>query len=640
MIVSTPGVYINEINTLPQSIAGVSTAVPAFIGFTELDPMEPVRITNLQEFEASFGGKYQPKFKVSLGNNNEVTGVIPDRRFFLYDSLELYFKNGGGPCYVLSSGKFEDFGTFISNNDIADALSIQLTSLDVLTEVTVISIPDLSMEFKDSSGNPDNLSDQFGDAFLDTINKCGTLKDKFAIFDFPSRAMESDDLRDEIPISENRMYGAMYYPWLKRSKSYSLRMDDVTIQPIPSPSDHKINYDNIKSDYDYMVSNFGSNMSVGSMKDIFNAFEENIPSGNGATAKEKFSESIMYIINLIIGLDTFSPSDLSVELFREGLKSNNSLKAQIKNLFRFKGVAHTENLIFAESNPVWTGLNDVTPVPSVDWYNIDSLNDNYSTFTQVQTNFTIPSFDVTSPLNAYGDLPSIIDLNIIFRAVESLFEAIEYRLIQMEKALFAQDPIYSNIQKAVENYMQAVPSQGAIAGIYCKTDRERGVWKSPANVAVMGITKPLVEVSNAEQNDLNIHESGKSINVIRTFTGKGSIVWGARTLAGNSNEWRYISVRRFFNFAETSIKRSLADFVFEPNNARTHVKIKAMVMSFLVSQWQAGALVGTTMKEAFFVHVEESTTTDGTVDVQVGLAVVRPAEFIILTFSHKTNNQN
>ena len=190
--------------------------------------------------------------------------------------------------------------------------------------------------------------------------------------------------------------------------------------------------------------------------------------------------------------------------------------------------------------------------------------------------------------------------------------------------------------------MMQIPSQGAIAGIYCQNDRDRGVWKSPANVAVQGIKNPMIEVSNREQDQLNVDpSSGKSINVIRTFTGRGSLVWGARTLEGNSNEWKYISVRRFFNYAEESIKKSMNNFVFEPNNARTWVKIKAMITSFLVDQWRAGALTGNTMDEAFFVRVGKDTTSEteilkGKINVQIGMAATRPAEFIILEFSHFT----
>jgi Phage tail sheath protein FI len=136
--------------------------------------------------------------------------------------------------------------------------------------------------------------------------------------------------------------------------------------------------------------------------------------------------------------------------------------------------------------------------------------------------------------------------------------------------------------------------------------------------------------------------AGKSINVIRSFTGRGpAIVWGARTLAGNDNEWRYISVRRFFNMVEESTKNATEQFVFEPNDINTWVRVKSMISNYLTQQWKAGALQGASTKEAFFVHVglDETMTyqdiLEGRMIVEIGMAVVRPAEFIILRFMHK-----
>ena len=144
------------------------------------------------------------------------------------------------------------------------------------------------------------------------------------------------------------------------------------------------------------------------------------------------------------------------------------------------------------------------------------------------------------------------------------------------------------------------------------------------------------------QDDLNVDTvAGKSINAIRAFTGKGTLVWGARTLAGNDNEWRYVSVRRFFNMVEESVKKATGQFVFEPNDANTWVKVRAMIENFLILQWRAGALAGAKPDDAFYVRVGlgQTMTADdilnGFMNVEIGLAVVRPAEFIILKFSHK-----
>ena len=151
-----------------------------------------------------------------------------------------------------------------------------------------------------------------------------------------------------------------------------------------------------------------------------------------------------------------------------------------------------------------------------------------------------------------------------------------------------------------------------------------------------------LRIDSERQGDLNVDATGgKSINVIRAFTGKGTLVWGARTLAGNDNEWRYVNVRRFFNMVEESVKKSTYWAVFESNDANTWVKVRGMIENYLTQKWREGALAGATTKDAFFVRCGLGTTMnavdilEGRMNVEIGMAVVRPAEFIILKFSHK-----
>jgi phage tail sheath protein FI len=168
------------------------------------------------------------------------------------------------------------------------------------------------------------------------------------------------------------------------------------------------------------------------------------------------------------------------------------------------------------------------------------------------------------------------------------------------------------------------------------------VWKAPANISLADVIAPVVAIDSAFQEGLNVDpDTGKSINAIRAFAGKGTLVWGARTLAGNDNEWRYISVRRFFNMVEESVKKSTYWAVFEPNDANTWVKVRGMIESYLTDKWRDGALAGATPKDAFFVKCGLGVTMnaqdilEGRLNVEIGMAVVRPAEFIILKFSHK-----
>ncbi|MEC5174006.1 phage tail sheath family protein [Chryseobacterium nepalense] len=202
--------------------------------------------------------------------------------------------------------------------------------------------------------------------------------------------------------------------------------------------------------------------------------------------------------------------------------------------------------------------------------------------------------------------------------------------------------LYNLAKNAMESHRVVLAPSSAMAGVYAKVDSTSGVFKAPANVGLNYVVAPIQKISHEDQEGLNVDPtSGKSINAIRTFTGKGPMVWGARTLDGNSNEWRYISVRRFFNMVEESVKKSTERFVFEANTANTWIRVQTMIENFLNQQWQDGALAGSKPEEAYYVSVGLNKTMsaqdilEGRMNIEIGMAAVRPAEFIVLRFSHK-----
>jgi hypothetical protein len=204
---------------------------------------------------------------------------------------------------------------------------------------------------------------------------------------------------------------------------------------------------------------------------------------------------------------------------------------------------------------------------------------------------------------------------------------------------------YNDVKSAIDGVRVIMPPSSAMAGIYASVDRDSGVWKAPANYGLASVTAPVVKITQADQESLNIDATaGKSINAIRTFYGKGVLVWGGRTLAGNDNEWRYISVRRLFNYIEESVQKATAFIVFEPNSPMSWLKVKTMISVFLEGLWKQGALAGTSPEQAFFVNVGlDKTMTEeevlaGIMNIEIGIAAVRPAEFVILKFSHKLQN--
>ena len=205
----------------------------------------------------------------------------------------------------------------------------------------------------------------------------------------------------------------------------------------------------------------------------------------------------------------------------------------------------------------------------------------------------------------------------------------------------ASPAIYGAVRGELNRYSVNLPPSAAVAGVYATVDRTRGVWKAPANVSLASVRSVRVAIDQDLNDLMNVHATGKSINALRFFAGKGFLVWGARTLAGNDNEWRYVPVRRLFNMVEESTKNASEPFVFEPNDANTWAKVKAMIENFLTTLWRQGALAGAKPEDAFYVRVGLGVTMtaqdvlEGRMNVEIGMAAVRPAEFIVLRFSHK-----
>jgi phage tail sheath protein FI len=184
-----------------------------------------------------------------------------------------------------------------------------------------------------------------------------------------------------------------------------------------------------------------------------------------------------------------------------------------------------------------------------------------------------------------------------------------------------------------------VPPSGHMAGIYASNDATRGVFKAPANEAVLGATSLRWNLSKGDQEVLN----QKGVNLIRSLNG-AIRVWGARTVGGDDNgDYRYISTRRFFNFVRKSIEQGTQFVVFEPNSPALWKRIIRSVGDFLLGQWREGALFGETPKQAFYVKCDEETNPPdvreaGQVVTEIGIAIVKPAEFVIFRIQQTTGS--
>ena len=211
----------------------------------------------------------------------------------------------------------------------------------------------------------------------------------------------------------------------------------------------------------------------------------------------------------------------------------------------------------------------------------------------------------------------------------------------LQATLKTISPRLNGILADMADFLNVLPPSAGMAGIYAMVDSSINVAKAPANVSLGSVVAPAIQITSDDQEELNLPLNGKAVNAIRSFMGKGVLVWGARTLDGNSQDWRYISVRRTMTFLEQSIKFAAEAYVFEPNNATTWSTLKATVNNFLVNQWQSGLLAGQSPDDAFSVTIGLGSTMtpndilDGVLRMTIKVAITRPAEFIVITFEQQ-----
>lgn len=218
---------------------------------------------------------------------------------------------------------------------------------------------------------------------------------------------------------------------------------------------------------------------------------------------------------------------------------------------------------------------------------------------------------------------------------------------QYNNALINTSKTYHEIINHILADVNMLPPSGGMAGVITVTDNEAGVWQAPANKTIVGANTLPIKLNDSQQANLNVDAvTGKSVNAIRFFNGQGILVWGARTLDGNSNDWRYISVRRTVSFIQQSCKLAMEAYVFEPNTVNTWSAVKSSISNFLTSVWKEGGLQGATAADAFSVQCGLGTTMtgddilNGIMNVTIKVAVTHPAEFIIITLQQQMATGN
>jgi phage tail sheath protein FI len=509
----TPGVYIKEVNAFPNSVVEVATAVPAFIGYTQIHDNKgsslknkAARIASLSEYETFFGKGPLEVFDITENNDDNIENdfkiadagyvLAPanakkvNERFYMYNSMRLFFQNGGGACYVVSVGTYKkkkEDGTFEDEAIARKALEEGIDALLKEQEPTMVILPDaVALDQENCIG-----LQQY------SLKHCDKMQNRFAIIDIHNGYLDRDkDVeKDCVSIFRGSLgvnylkYSAAYYPWLNTSIVQKTDLDFKNFAKL----------DDLKK---LLVAEAGGDSATAEMQDILKQFND--------------------------------------DDYRKTLDANKQLSDD-----------------------------------------------------------------------------------------------------ELHKILFSVSPIYKKIIDAMTKRLNVLPPAAAMAGVYTMVDNARGVWKAPANVSLASVSTPTVNITHDDHEDLNVSTTGKSINAIRTFIGEGVLVWGARTLDGNSLDWRYINVRRTMIMLEESLRLATKAYVFEPNVSGTWINIKSMASNFLTGIWKRGGLAGASPEDAFSVHVglgETMTGEDileGYLKVTILVALVRPAEFIEITFKQQ-----
>lgn len=590
-----PGVYTQEISTLPPTVGVIPSAVPVFIGYTQKAEKKgdnlrgkPTRIKSMKEYEDLFGSAPLQHIDVTIDESTgqpEVKVTEPtDFKFKMYHSLLFYYANGGGPCYILSVGGYD---TDPAPDDIKNAIA----ALTKVQEVTILVFPDGT-----------SLDETAYKGVIEVaLQHCSKMKDRVTVIDLHD--VNGDDLtaiengfQTNMPNDiEYKKYGMAYYPYIKTIFSYNYAEADVVV----------------KSHIQAIPGDTGTISDLRAKATAYLAATAALPVAvakvDGLTADKKV---LTYLKTALDAYKTATPAATDADLV-----------VQLKKISKDSG------------NPLPTDVGKDVDKPGAAPQTI--LN---TALTTLQTALDTANTAVTT---AQGTLTTT--LAALKAAVKGIGNGVSIPLTNFSLDVIkdANNLIYGKIKDAISNLAVTLPPCGAIAGIYVRTDANAGVWKAPANVSVFGGIRPALDIDDDLHANLNAPSNGKAINAIRTYPGRGLLVYGARTLAGNDLEWRYVNVRRTFCFIEDSVAIAMQDFVFEPNNEQTWIKVRAMIKSFLNRLWKAGGLYGNTPADAYEVicSAPESMSDDdvlnGIMRIFIKVAVARPAEFIVLQYEHK-----
>lgn len=589
----TPGVYIREKNAFGNSVVEAETAIPAFIGYTEKaengnDELEniPWKISSMTEFVKYFGGAPELKFDVDIkkfhpeAQKDEDGNAIPKEATLKPEGALFQICVGGNEKDKFGENEYEINYAFSLNDKNLHTLYYQMQMFFANGGGTcyVVSVGSYG------DGSKDTLNDKNVEAALAALEKI----QEVTMIIVPE-AVESDACAN-IQQLMMKHCGEM---------GNRFAILDVPSGAANTPLDKRMEaFQNTVTNYfSYGAAYFPwLNTSVLSERDLNG--EMFSWSDNACAQIEKFTDPALVEI-----VKAFCWKSEELELKPNDLKEIE----KFGHTFKFGEVEEGEIYADADAEKKKEDRKTLGKIEKV-----EEIKDDTEKITSKKIKVTwLPSFNLVEDKQAF------------------------------HQALSSSSVLYKQAIKGVLAKLNLLPPSAAMAGIYTMVDRSRGVWKAPANVTLNYVNSVTEDIDDDAQANLNAPMNGKAVNVIRPFRGEGIKVWGARTLDGNSLDWRYINVRRTLLFLEESVKNAARAYVFEPNDAGTWINMKCMIENFLRSVWKRGGLAGATPEDAYEVHVGLGDTMtaedilEGIMRITVLVAISRPAEFIEITFQQQ-----
>lgn len=610
----SPGVYVEEFDSGIKAMEGVGTSTAGFVGMAQKGPVKglPVLITSMADYQRRFGGYLPEK-------------TYGDMRFLPY-AVEQFFNNGGSSCYVMRVCVKEQDSTVtdgsISNGSVKAKAVLGNPNTQDQNEDDAAKEAFLTLTAADPGEWGNAVKAEFT---LQTKNRTEvTRKTTEASGNFVYEVKDASGYQtgDLIRLQQEKN---TYFGMVEKinGKDITLRWQEEGADKLEVPDEESKKKNPLEGDaasvFMYLTEwtlTVGDETaseqyeSVSFNPERSNCVEHVLKKSRIVSISGNMNNLTKDIVTQMACKDTEPPFVMTFEGGNDGLE-NGTIKFN-PDMYLGEDGAPDER----------TGLKAFKTLSDVSIMAIPGITD--STVQSALVSHCEKMGNRFAVLDMPVDKKDVSELQGFRENVDTSYAAMYHPWLQCYDSL-AKRNVY-------------LPPSGAIAGIYGRTDNTRGVHKAPANEIVRNCTGLSVNYNEAEQAKLN----PKGINLIRALPGQGIRVWGARTCSSDGN-WKYVNVRRLFIFIEESIRVNTNWAVFEPNDEMLWSRVEGTIRVFLTTQWRNGALAGATAEEAFFINIGKSTMTEddilnGRLICVIGVAPVRPAEFVIFRITQKMEN--